>query len=404
MLVKTTMPEPKAFAKLKATARARRAPSSLAAAKLLKMRASLIYSEAAVKPLMTGVSGGKNLVSTSGTCAQLCTDARQVGRGFAQPSLPWASESPQRFWGFYTELVSQDIVHLERLTASDAWKRLVPFRVTKILPPIQGPAGEQVVDEGFLFPHGAAYVINITCSGSYALDAAVDQLQTLLTASVFTIQGGIGRKADQIGEAGLQALREQHFDGLDAPTASLPPFTVVTIVEAEGDALQRPITDQDYLHRVLDGLASRSATWRENSLDSLSRSQLASRGRPMSHITYVAKNSRIIWHPLGFASDAPDRARLSLVCFHRNVMFASLQVKSLLESVKAVSQYRQSGGTPVGELNDCIRRACNRLGLLYSGQKSTYRSRSITRQIDDSAETATVNAERLFHSLNPLSP
>src|SRR5437867_1311687 len=85
-------------------------------------------------------------------------DAPSSGPG-AQLSLerPWPVTRAREFWNLYYE----DERPLDALGGKDAWQGVTPFR--RRLGQLQPDwPGARLVREGFLYPHGVAFVVTLT--------------------------------------------------------------------------------------------------------------------------------------------------------------------------------------------------------------------------------------------------
>lgn len=204
---------------------------------------------------------------------------------------------------------------------------------------------------------------------------------------------GFGRKA-------LQALRRS-VAGSDGQgrTQSLP-FSVATVVRAEGVDATAPFSEGGMVHRVLQGLTTWSPNWKADGLKTLKEAGLEPRNKPQSSALYADVRGRAVWFPGHYV---PERARYrSLSCYHRNLVFLSLQVESLAGLAAFTARKLEQGEVPGPKHRELAKRAAVILGLLYGGTKETYRSHSPRRQIDENQYVEPINEVRDYSDMGPL--
>lgn len=311
--------------------------------------------------------------------------------------LPWLERSRQRFWMYYAQ---KD--QAQKIDSGEAWKLMIPFRVSRPLGGLSPPPGMKLLQEGYLFPHSMGFILGITVDIDATLADAVDKACSIRHDKLFALNGQpIG--AQGIGEAALHSLLT-NAAGPEAVASMKPlqPFSIISVTRASGAESLQTVLDGDATHRALEGFVTLGKTWRENKLPPLDQGRTRQGdSRPEEHLLYAAKRGRVIWHPHYFTSTGDKRAPLN--CYHRNLSFASLQTQSLLELIDLVTDERGQGNSPTGRLNDCARRASGILGRMYGGVETTYRSHTVRRQIDESGRAAAVNAERKARGMAPLA-
>lgn len=324
-------------------------------------------------------------------------DSPAAGRPHLTP--PWRKDSPQRYWTYYAEKTPSD-----KIRPQQVWKLLIPLRVPGPLIDASPPANVRLTQEGFLFPFGMALVLGVHLEQDLPLDKAVDCMISIRYDPVFAPSaGGAKFTLSALADRGLAAVREAALgDGVASGTRSLEPFSVASIVEATGEGVLMPVASHPALHRALDGLARLSHTWRVDAVTSLAKGLLSHEsGRPAEHCTLAARHGRSVWQPHYFTDNLA--ARTSLSCYHRNLMFASLQVQSLLGLIAYAGKLSDDGNVAAGSIEDCIRSAAGLIGRIFGGDPTTYRTGSARRQIVDSSMGAVINRVRGARGMRPLT-
>ena len=318
-------------------------------------------------------------------------------------SLPWEKQRRQRFWSFYADGTHiADDRHQKNIGPGQGFKQSVPFRIAPRAE-IAGPQDAQIRLDGFLLPVGIGLAVTIDGRGDWSLEDATARMIALATDALYTPAGATGaaRAAD------LRRLVETrlHADpAVPRPVNPLGdgPLGVATVITAEGGPAAL-VTEGDATHRALYGMASLSPTWTANPLPTLASNRLPlPNDRPATHITFATPSGRAIWHPESFL-ETDDDARGHLHCYHRNAVFAALQVRALSQFLLLVQQRRAAGQAIVGSSENLAKDAIATLSALYGGAASTYRSWSARRWIDDRAGMKSLlNQERVLRSLAPI--
>jgi hypothetical protein len=309
-------------------------------------------------------------------------------------SLPWINFDHQGFWNSYFE-------HKSPNSGRECWKRLVPLR-GKL--PAEKPdwlPGRFLV-ESFLYPHGAALVVTATCEGQFSLEGAVLMARRVRKTGQFPA-GWLGSRRRKVG---LKTLAGQALDRLRVtamgPAAPGPrssdPFSVVTIVRGEGMDPEVPIEPGDEIHRALEAVTTWSNNWQYDPLPDLEEVDIDTL-RTESDIIYARKRGRAIWFPGLIAS--PDKGIHTLACLHRNQVFASLTVESLVGLVVETAKCLNQGRPLPPAQQQCARHAAGILGRLYGGT-NTYRSWSPITQIDENGLAPVINRLRRFFNMEDL--
>jgi hypothetical protein len=297
-------------------------------------------------------------------------------------SFPWPPGHRQRFWSFYTARTGHEPKHQRDIEAKTAFRHLVPFRLTKLVPGVVCPDGVVLTQEAFLLPVGLAIALSVDVKCQLALDQATDRLIELCSKPLFQVPGSNSR-------CSLVKLREHVLDKL-VSIAAVPdikdrvgftePFSLVTITDADGADTDEPVTADVLVLRALQGLSTLSGTWRNNT--PLKDSILPqSSNHPSSHFCFASRNGRCVWHPLFFGPGATSKEAESLNCYHRNLLFGALQVQSLAHFVRLAQEQRNIGVNLNFDSDSLAGYARGILGRIYG--KAAYHSWSVRRWIDD---------------------
>jgi hypothetical protein len=287
------------------------------------------------------------------------------------------------------------------------WNAIVPLRrrtapgvVTTKVP------GLSVTLEGYQYPHGSALVVTLRFAGEEELLSATGRLvearQSLqfdATVGDVTMRGTL----DEIAECALRFLRseaigEAAVEGAPDPTE---PFTITTIVRGSGVVPSAPVVQDGDVHRALQALTGWSHEWRENKLRDLDRHALrAQRDAPAGHVMYAASRGRVIWYPAGFART--EKHVHTLGCYHRNLVFLSLQTEALLRLAQ-LDLGETEAGRPSATRDELARCAVGILGRIYGPGdgghvESMYQSWSAREQMNDSTS---INAVEVLRAQNP---
>jgi len=138
-------------------------------------------------------------------------------------------------------------------------------------------------------------------------------------------------------------------------------------------------------------------------LHPLAQRAVAIRNAPPSHLLYGLARGRAVWFPASFLDLGKQRS--SLACYHRNLMFASLQTESLA-GLMVLARERYQNPAPASPLSNSmdalLQSAAEVLGRLYVGDAKTYRSSSPTVQIKDNKWLDTINYVRNVFGQAPL--
>ena len=335
------------------------------------------------------------------------------GMGLKGLHLPWSELGRHFFWSYYLEHGAPG-----NISGNRAWKELVPFR-EKV------PAAVEVcwlqgrlVLEAFYYPHGFALVVTAVCCTDLTLEEAVEkafevrrtgrfQVKWVRPTGRFQVEWDEGEapeflSLDAFADKGLTALRKVALGPGAAPGARrFTPFTVVTVVRGTGVNPVAPTPNGGEVHRALEAMTTWRPTWRYDVLPNLAEVSLKIRPAPPSHVLYGHTRGRAVWFPGLFIQK--DRRLHSLACYHRNLVFTSLQVESLSGLISETAKQIRDG-TPLSAAHrECARRAVGILGRLYGGAPSTYRTWSPRAHIEQNDLVMAVNEVRDLFNMDKLS-
>jgi len=322
-------------------------------------------------------------------------DAAEIASGL---SLPWINITHQRFWERYFEGRVPP-------NARRCWKALVPLRGKLPAEPSPGWLPGRVLMESFYYPHGIAFVVTAMCKGSLNMEETVLMARRVKQTGRFPIQwlqgvpGNVGLKT--LADSALKALRTAALGPAAAPgSRSATPFTVLTVVRGAGVDPSVPFPAGGESQRALEAVTRWSNNWRFDPLPGLEEVRLKSSIAPESHIVYARKRGRAVWWPGYFSG--PGEGTHTLSCYHRNLVFASLTVESLMGLISETVKHRRQGRPLSPAHSECVQRAAGILGRLYGGVSTTYRSWHPMTHMEQNDFTAAVNEVRRLFNMTDL--
>ena len=319
-------------------------------------------------------------------------------------TTPWDGMRPGRphfFWKYY--LKSADPA---KITADKAWKMFTPLRIrsTKQIGASWLPG--RLWMERFHYPHGLALIVNAQVKDRLRLADAVEMAHRV-ARDPLEVTG-----AAPAAPITLMTLAAEELDAAKAAAfgAQKPagrrsdiPFTVATVVQGEGvDPALKPPQNGDF-HRALEGLCSWHATWKSDNLHTLAQARLGTRkNAPLGHVLYALSRGRAVWFPGSFCPSVTQLS--SLGCYHRNLMFLSLQTESLCELMTLAAAYIDANKPFLPSMSQLVRAGAGTLGRLYGKKgRETYRSASAPRHLNDKGIDA-INLIRNHFGDSALSP
>jgi hypothetical protein len=249
--------------------------------------------------------------------------------------------------------------------------------------------------------------LNTRFKGSFSLFEAISLAVRIRRTEKVSVQWSLGTPAetvalDSLAEKSISEFRRFALGASAKPgrRLTLEPFTVFTVIKGENVHPEKAVPNGSEIHRGMEALTRWSSTWEQDTLPELGKHRLATRSSaPSGDLLYANKRGRAIWFPAHFT--AGERIS-SLSCYHRNMLFAALQVESLCGLMRQTAE--QIDETPLpAAYDDCARNAGGVLGRLYGADSSTYRSWSPRRQMDDNQFVNDVNKVRAIFGMKPLS-
>ena len=285
----------------------------------------------------------------------------------------------ERFWRRYFEGT-----HTGNVTGRQAWKRLTPFR-GKLTCGISVAAVPDVnmSFETYFAPHGTALLATAYYEGAARSLSEVADIGHAVRFGPFfgRVGGATNRRLEPVAEEALADLRHQAFGaGVAGYLYDSKPFTVTTLLDGRDASARDKIKAGSPEHRLLEAITGWNPSYQSMNLKQLppATASVPIRRQLDGDLMYARKYGRAIWLPREFTSGSR-----TLACYHRNIVFASLQTQSLGGfSVWAAAQ--QQAGAPVDNLVlDQAKRATTLLGLLSAGNPAIYRSASVAKQIEE---------------------
>ena len=325
--------------------------------------------------------------------AEMFESARNGARANPTFDVPWLRERRQIFWMRY--LVQGK---LSMVPGSQAWTYQVPLRFdTGIRPRADWFTGDAFID-AFYYPFGTAVAISFRWTPSASLEALVDQAYDIRNGKFSIANGAQQLRLEELADTAFAVLRERAL----GPQAlgdcrSADPFTIFTVVQAKGVDSKAPVRANTAVMEALEALTSWPPTPHTINLPDLNRACLETyHHSPQAAALYASRRGRAAWVPALFSVEQPRkpagavaRVELSskLSCYHRNLMFASMQIESLgrllSHTARLFAQGKQKTSLTANH-RDLAMNAAVQLAKLYRGARAdTWRSESARRQIEE---------------------
>jgi hypothetical protein len=329
--------------------------------------------------------------------AKLFVAARDGATTDPKFEVPWVRDKQQRFWMRY--LVQGK---LNQVTGGQAWKYMIPLRLDLGLKPGADWFQGDIFIDAFYYPFGTAVVISSRWEPNVPLDQLVSEAYRVYNGK-FAIAGGTPQlRLDDLADAAFNALHQRAV-GTPSPGEfrSPDPLSIMTVIQGKGVDLNAEVRKNTGVMKALEALTSWPANPDAVKLPDLDRACLKTMGHsPESAALFAERRGRAAWIPSLFSSGQPRasakpaanataRAKLSskLGCYHRNLLFASIQTESLGRLVSYTSKLFAQGKTPAdltANHRDLAQNAALQLVKLYLGAKDdTWRSESPHRQIEE---------------------
>lgn len=316
-------------------------------------------------------------------------DTAQAARGGDLPGVPWSEpDSGHAFWRLYFE----NKPDLRGITGSQAWKRLAPLRQNLFNAAGAGGAYSEIRATAFYFSHGTALAVTLNLRGQAAtpLDAA-KLAMTLRHDPVLALPHAPKPLLTLDALAGVlrKGMHGQNLAGLAVHPGANQPFSIFTVLEADGLTPLDDAKDGDDTHRALEGVTR----WNPNfALVDLAQHPLAEAlVKPSTHLglksdlVYVRRSGVAIWLPR--LLHGGEAGRKSLSCYHNNMLHGSIQLRSLVELANFAKSEAAQGRPPSDAVKERAERAGALLRLMQDGKENTYRSRLLAAQIEQALAT-----------------
>jgi len=310
--------------------------------------------------------------------------------------VPWMPERKQQFWMRY--LVQGK---LNEVGASQAWGTLVPLR-TSVDFRLQADwfNGTSFVD-AFYYPFGLALAITFRWEPNQSLEQMVPQAYLFRKNGKFALKPGLPQdlSLEQVADAILTSLRKRALG--EGSSAGLPlpdPFSILTVIQATGGQPEADVTQDKKIMKFLEVVTNWPAAPQFLQLPPPADVCLRKkRSAPIGSVLYAQERGRAIWFPAlfrgetdGSTLEVAEQSRRSskLACYHRNLLFGSLQTEALGRLIYYTAQLFTAGKKPIaltGFHRTVAKNAAVQLAKLYLGDKNnTWRSDSPHRQIKGS--------------------
>ena len=316
---------------------------------------------------------------------------------------PWPKPRGQNFW--YTYLEQRPF---KAMTGKAAYKMLVPLRVQLPLPiTTTGFAGDTEL-EGFCYPHGVACVITVRCTDELGVAESMLLAAMVRHARLFTVQqpdGAADYTLDELADLALgqlTAVRTGNARQRGRGTA-LEPFSVATVVRGSGVPVALPFLAESTAHHLLEALTRWQIPAEGATLSELAQARIptGTADAQAGDLLYGHTRGRAVWLPRRFASQQPSA---SLGCYHRNLVFAALQIESLGGLIRQADAQITEGRSLSGPVRTWAQRAYGALSRLHSGGKDvTYRTMSSQRHLSDNEILPALNRVRIAFGREPLA-
>lgn len=297
---------------------------------------------------------------------------------------PWFKPKENFFWYYYVENTQPG-----NINGAKAWKYLVPLRM-KVPYKVSAPwFTGRIYLEGFFYPHGIALLFTAECIEKLSLKTAREMSFKIRQDDFFQLtldDGSIHNvhlnSLANYGLAFLQRIALGPNAKTDFPVSPL--FTVWTVVRAEGVDPTVPMTNGGNVQRVLEAVTTWNPNFGSANLPDLaSNSAQVRKNRSEGDVLYANDRGRAVWFPGTFT--LPEGPKRSMACYHRNLVYASMQVESLCRFIKeTAAEIKQAGDAaklPIQHYN-AVKRAAGIVTRIYKAVKgTTYRSGSPYLQI-----------------------
>ncbi len=317
--------------------------------------------------------------------------------------FPWRSGNGAGFWRF-----AANGLDVGTMTAGQAWDRQFPLRIVprnREEVKTDSP-DERVFFDCFAYACGLVVTITIQFQSSSSRDLTEwrERSQELRTKRIFTLQYLSGATSthdiEGLAKTILDSYRLRFYGTKDGITASYAPLSLNTVIQASGWNQGAPIDDA--LNRTLYAVTAWPKNWDTCTVPDLLSCLLdvRSTGATEGDAFYAVGRGRTLWRPALFSMASTKRTQVhTLSCLSHNVLSSLVHAEAMRLFALAFSNLsdadrRQLNSTIVGESADLLED-------IYRG-KSTYRSYSARRVVEDNNSWAEVNALRQWCEVSLL--
>jgi hypothetical protein len=312
--------------------------------------------------------------------------AQSPGKVMPWPiGAPWSGlDSGWSFWRYYFE-----DTNVSSITGNQAWKNLTPFREDLVRFAPDGQAFSELRASAFYFSHGTALALtlNLRHQAMPVLEAA-KRAMALRHDRILCLpnEGNQRYSLDVLGNLLREQINGARFEGLATHAGRNQPFSIVTVLEADGVDRLATADDGGDIHRALEAMTG----WNPNfdvvdlTQHPITESQIERSGKKglKSDLVYARKSGVAIWLPRRLNEGKKGRKALS--CYHNNMLHGSVQIRSLAELVS----FTKRNAAASGSVKERSARAGTKLALMKAGKGPTYRSLCLARQVDQNLADA----------------
>jgi hypothetical protein len=321
--------------------------------------------------------------------------------------LPWPAPADKHlFWRHYLNVTRGR--RLDYVKSGVAWDRLVPLRVTLPCDITISSEPARVAAEGFFYPHGIALVVTVHARGwetPRELPKVVDLLHGIVNGTTplsvaWMPRGPRSTPLDRFATRALGWLRETALGAHAEPGIGVEhPYSVTTFVRVDQVDATVETPDQGRVHKALEAVTTWLPNWRNIAPEPMANRRADIRGHPASHVCYVGNRGVAVWFPTP-ALAVRKQPRLS--CYHRNQVFAALQIESISGMLVALDRLQgdREQLSPTG--GECEQNGALLCGWLYGKTDMMYHTGSSRKHIELRDLETPINKARERHNMDPL--
>jgi hypothetical protein len=305
----------------------------------------------------------------------------------------WYPGHKSSFWRHYLGGQALDTV-----SAVDAWRAFVPFRLDLSHLIATTVLDERVVVEAYGYELGVVVAITVQPfkRASVDLDGWVERLRQIRFDRHFELEDGAQSfhfTADELLRHLAGQCRRVYYGGGGASVGSYEPVTVANILQAEGGSPGAAV-DAD-LHRRLHAVTAWPDNWALVTLPPLNHPQNFLPMRTSNLLPgdahYSARRGIAVWRPGLYAPSVGSgrRRRHTLSCLGHNLVAGAVQAEYFrLVALAYASQPKMRARLDEGR----IQAVGAAMDGLIKGTGTTYRSAYLRRLLEDGNSKDQVNA------------